>query len=267
MAILRALARSLRGEQENSMSGHNKWSTIKHKKAAIDAKRSKVWTKIIKEITVSARIGGGDASGNPRLRSAIDKAKGANMPNDTIDRAVKKGTGELGAVSYEEITYEAYGPAGVAILIEVMTDNRTRTVAEVRNTLEKFGGNLGASGSVAWIFKKKGILSVEKAAASEDRMMELALDAGANDVRDAGDAWEVETEPLAYEGVKESLGKAGITPAHAELSMVPENRVHLEEKKAETMLKLMNALEDNDDVQNVYANFDIDDDVLERLSA
>jgi YebC/PmpR family DNA-binding regulatory protein len=249
------------------MSGHNKWSTIKHKKAATDAKRSKIWTKLIKEITVSARLGGGDITGNPRLRTAIDKARDANMPNDTIKRAVQKGTGELGDVTYEEITYEAYGPGGVAVLIEVMTDNRTRTVAEVRNTLEKYAGNLGASGSVAWIFKKKGLLAVEKKLATEDKIMELALEAGADDVKDAGEVWEIVTEPAAYEGVKDALGKASIATAHAELGMIPDNRVHLEERKAETMLKLMSALEDNDDVQNVYANFDIDDDVMERLSA
>ncbi len=249
------------------MSGHNKWSTIKHKKAATDAKRSKVWTKIIKEITVAARLGGGEVKDNPRLRTAVDKARGANMPNDTIDRAIKKGTGELEGVNYEEIVYEAYGPGGTAILIDVMTDNRTRTVAEVRNVLEKFGGNLGASGSVAWIFKKKGLLTLEKAAATEEKLMELALESGADDVRDSGDVWEIVTDPTAYEGVKDAIAKAGMKPQVAELTMIPDNRVHLEEAKASTMLKLLAAIEDNDDVQNVYANFDIDDDVLERLSA
>jgi YebC/PmpR family DNA-binding regulatory protein len=249
------------------MSGHNKWSTIKHKKAATDARRSKVWTKIIKEITVSARIGGGDATGNPRLRAAVDKARGANMPNDTIDRAIKKGTGELGGVSYEEITYEGYGPGGVAVLVEVTTDNRNRTVGEVRHTFEKFGGNFGASGSVAWIFKKRGVILVDKTAASEDRMMELAVDAGAEDVRDSGEVWEVDTEPATFEAVKDALVKAGIKPGSAELAMVPSTRVHLDASKAETMLKLMNALEDDDDVQNVWANFDIDDDVMDRLTA
>ncbi len=234
------------------MSGHNKWSTIKHKKAATDAKRSKVWTKIIKEITVSARIGGGSLGDNPRLRTAVDKARGANMPNDTIDRAIKKGTGELG---------------GVAVLVDATTDNRNRTVGEIRHTFEKFAGNMGASGSVAWMFKKKGLISVAKSAASEDRMMELALDAGADDVKDGGEAWEVETDPHAFEPVKEALKKAGVEVANAEIAMVPGTRVHLEADKAETMLKLMNALEDNDDVQSVWANFDIDDEVLERLSA
>jgi YebC/PmpR family DNA-binding regulatory protein len=249
------------------MSGHNKWSTIKHKKAATDAKRSKVWTKIIKEITVSARIGGGDVSANPRLRTAIDKGRGANMPNDTIDRAIKKGTGELGAISYEDVVYEGYGPGGVAVLVEGTTDNRARTVGEVRHTFEKFSGNMGASGSVAWMFKKRGLIHIPKAAASEDRMMELALEAGAEDVKDAGDLWEIETEPNVYEAVRDAIKKAGVEVQSAELAMIPQNRIHLDAQKAETMLKLMNALEDNDDVQNVWANFDIDDDVLERLSA
>jgi len=249
------------------MSGHNKWSTIKHKKAATDAKRSKVWTKIIKEITVSARIGGGDLNGNPRLRPAVDKGRAANMPNDTIDRAIKKGTGELGEITYEELTYEAYGPGGVAILVECTTDNRNRTVGEVRHTLEKFGGNLGSAGSVAWMFKKRGVILVDKAAASEDKMMELALDAGAEDVKDGGETWEIEADPGAYEGVKDAVAKAGLVPLSAELAMVPQTRVHLEAGKAESMIKLMNALEDDDDVQHVWANFDIDDDVMERLSA
>jgi len=249
------------------MSGHNKWSTIKHKKAATDAKRSRVWTKLIKEITVSARIGGGDPTGNPRLRSAIDKAKGANMPNDNIDRAIKKGTGELGGVSYEEIAYEGYGPGGVAVLVEVLTDNRNRTVGEIRHTFEKFGGNLGAAGSVAWMFKKRGVISLDKAAIGEDKLMELALDAGAEDVRDAGGSWEVETDPAAFDAVKTALGRVKLAPQHADVTMVPQNRVHLDEGKAGSMLKLMEALEDDDDVQNVYANFDIDDDVMERLSA
>jgi YebC/PmpR family DNA-binding regulatory protein len=252
---------------ERAMSGHNKWSTIKHKKAATDAKRSKVWTKIIKEITVAARLGGGEVKDNPRLRTAVDKGRGANMPNDTIDRAIKKGTGELGGVSYEEVVYEGYGPGGVAVLVDATTDNRNRTVGEIRHTFEKYAGNMGASGSVAWMFKKKGLLSVPKSAASEDRMMEVALDAGADDVKDGGETWDIECEPHDFEPIKEALKKAGLALGHSEVAMVPGNRVHLEADKAETMLKLMNALEDNDDVQNVWANFDIDDDVLERLSA
>jgi YebC/PmpR family DNA-binding regulatory protein len=245
------------------MSGHSKWSTIKHKKAATDAKRSKVWTKLIKEITVAARLHGGDPSANPRLRAAIDKGRAANMPNDTIDRAVKKGTGELGGMSYEEVVYEGYGPGGVAVLVEATTDNRNRTVSEIRHTFEKYGGNLGASGSVAWMFKKRGLVHVPKSAATEDRVMELVLE----DVKDVGEVWEVETDPVALEGTKEALVKAGLAVQTAEVAMVPGNRVHLDEARAESMLKLMNALEDDDDVQNVWANFEIDDEVLERLSA
>ena len=189
------------------------------------------------------------------------------MPNDNIDRAIKKGTGELGGVSYEEIAYEGYGPGGVAVLVEVLTDNRNRTVGEIRHTFEKFGGNLGAAGSVAWMFKKRGVISLDKAAIGEDKLMELALDAGAEDVRDAGGSWEVETDPAAFDAVKTALGRVKLAPQHADVTMVPQNRVHLDEGKAGSMLKLMEALEDDDDVQNVYANFDIDDDVMERLSA
>jgi YebC/PmpR family DNA-binding regulatory protein len=248
------------------MSGHNKWSTIKHKKAATDAKRSKVWTKIIKEITVAARLHGGDLSSNPRLRTAVDKARGANMPNDTIDRAIKKGTGELAGVSYEDVVYEGYGPGGVAVIVEATTDNRNRTVGEIRHAFEKFGGNMGASGSVAWMFKRRGVLLVPKAAAGEDRIMELVLDAGGEDVNDAGESWEIQTDPAALEAVKDALVRAGIAIDSAEQSLIPGTRVHLDEHKAESMLKLMQALEDEDDVSSVHANFDIDDAVLERLS-
>jgi YebC/PmpR family DNA-binding regulatory protein len=249
------------------MSGHNKWSTIKHKKAATDAKRSKVWTKIIKEVTVAARLHGGDPAMNPRLRAAIDKARGANMPNDNIERAIKKGTGELAGVSYEDVVYEGYGPGGVAVLVEATTDNRNRTVHEIRHIFEKFGGHMGASGSVAWMFKKRGVIHVPMSAAAEDRMLEIVVDGGGDDVKAAGDTWEIETEPAALEGVKEAISKAGLSVEDAELALVPGNRVHLEDHKAETMLKLMHAFEDDDDVSNVYANFDIDDDVLERLTA
>lgn len=249
------------------MSGHNKWSTIKHKKAAADAKRSKIWTKIIKEITVAARLGGGDPAGNPRLRSAIEKARAANMPNDTIERAIKKGTGELEGVNYEEVVYEGYGPGGVAVLVEAMTDNRNRTVGELRHTFEKYGGNLGSSGSVAWMFKKRGLFVLDKAVATEEQLMELALEAGAEDVREVGNTWEVETDPSAFEAVKAAIAKAGLPTQSAEITMVAQNRVKLDGEKAESMLKLMNAIEDDDDVQNVYANFDIDDELLERLSA
>lgn len=249
------------------MSGHNKWSTIKHKKAATDAKRSKVWTKIIKEITVAARIGGGEPKDNPRLRTAVDKGRAANMPNDTIDRAIKKGTGELGGATYEDVVYEGYGPGGVAVLVDATTDNRNRTVGEIRNAFERHGGNMGASGSVSWMFKKRGAISIPKSAGSEDAMMELALEAGAEDVRDGGETWEIDTEPAVFESIKEALTKAKISVAHAEIAMIPDTRVHLDAEKAATMLKLMSTLEDNDDVQSVWANFDIDDDVLERLSA
>ena len=248
------------------MSGHNKWSTIKHKKAATDAKRSKVWTKIIKEITVAARLHGGDAGQNPRLRTAIDKGRGANMPNDTIDRAIKKGTGELAGVSYEDVVYEGYGPGGVAVIVEATTDNRNRTVNEIRHTFEKFGGNMGASGSVAWMFKRRGLLHVAKAAADEDRLMELVLEAGGEDVTDAGEMWEIQTEPHDLETVKAALGGAGIKIENADSALIPGTRVHLDEAKAETMLKLMHALEDDEDVSSVHANFDIDDAVIERLS-
>ncbi len=248
------------------MSGHNRWSKIKHKKAASDAGRSKIWSKVIKEITVTARMGGGDVVGNPRLRTAVDKARAANMPNDTIDRAIKKGTGDLEGVSYEEIVYEAYGPGGVAMMIEVLTDNRTRTVAEVRNVLHKHNGNLGATGSVAHIFSKKGTIVVEKPAIAEDKLMELALEAGAEDVRDVGEVFEVETDPGAYLGVKDALEKAKVPIAHGEVGLVPSTRIALEdEDKARSMLKLIAAIEDNDDVQNVYANHDIPDALAEKL--
>jgi len=247
------------------MSGHNKWSTIKHKKAATDAKRSKVWTKLIKEITVAARLGGSDAASNPRLRAAIDKGRGANMPNDTIDRAVKKGTGELGGEQLEEISYEGYGPGGVAVLVAVTTDNRNRTHPEIRHLFEKHAGNLGAAGSVAWMFKSRGLLYVPKSAADEDRIMEVALEAGAEDVRDAGETWEVDTDPAHFEAVKGALG--GFSVDHAEVTMVPGTRVHLDGQKAEQMIRLMTALEDHDDVQNVYANFDIDEALLVTLTA
>jgi YebC/PmpR family DNA-binding regulatory protein len=248
------------------MSGHNKWSTIKHKKAATDAKRSKVWTKIIKEITVAARLHGGELGANPRLRTAVDKGRGANMPNDTIDRAIKKGTGELAGVTYEDVVYEGYGPGGVAVIVEATTDNRNRTVGEIRHMFEKFGGNMGASGSVAWMFKRRGVVQVPRGAADEDRIMELVLDAGGEDVAAAGEHWEIQTEPGALEPVKEALTKAGLTIESADVTLVPGTRVHLDEHKAESMLKFMQALEDEDDVSNVHANFDIDDAVLERLS-
>jgi YebC/PmpR family DNA-binding regulatory protein len=247
------------------MSGHNRWSAIKHKKAAADSKRSKVWTKIIKEITVAARVGGGDVGGNPRLRSAVDKARGANMPNDNIARAIKKGTGEDGGVQYEELAYEAYGPGGVAIIIEIMTDSRNRTASEIRHVLEKHNGKLAAAGAVAYLFKKQGVLTFE--GASEDQITEIAIDLGAEDVRAGGTNVDVFTEPHDFEAVKAGFEAKGLKPTHAAVQMIPSTSVRLEGHNAESLVKLMNELEDHDDVQNVYANFDIDDKVLEQLSA
>ncbi|MBI2898496.1 MAG: YebC/PmpR family DNA-binding transcriptional regulator [Deltaproteobacteria bacterium] len=249
------------------MSGHSKWSKIKHTKGAADAKRGKIFTKIIREITTAARIGGGDPGGNPRLRKAIDSAKAQNMPNDNIDRAVKKGTGELGGVQYEEIRYEGYGPGGVAILAEVMTDNKNRTVAEIRHIFSKYNGSMAAAGSVSWLFKEKGLVACDKTAVSEDQLMEVALDAGAEDIVDGGDEWVVSVPANAYFAVKETLEKAKIAIARSELTKVPDTTVRVSGKDAETNLKLVEALEDHDDVQNVYANFDIADEEMTRLAA
>lgn len=239
------------------MSGHSKWHSIKHKKGALDAKRGKLFTKFIKEITVAARSGGGDVDGNARLRKAIADAKAGNMPNDTIDRAVRRGTGEEEGVHYEEITYEGYGPGGVALLIESMTDNRNRTVAEIRHLFSKNGGNLGEAGSVAWIFEKKGYIVVDKATKAEDELFELAIDAGADDLRDDEDNFEIITSPENFESVLSVLKSAGIEPQVAEVGMMPQNYVKLEGQEARQMLKLMESLEDHDDVQKVSANFDI----------
>ncbi|HEX8747596.1 MAG TPA: YebC/PmpR family DNA-binding transcriptional regulator [Pyrinomonadaceae bacterium] len=239
------------------MSGHSKWHTIKHKKGALDAKRGKLFTKLIKEITVAARTGGGDPDANARLRKAIADAKGANMPNDTIDRAVKRGTGELEGVSYDEITYEGYGPGGVAIMVESMTDNRNRTVAEIRHIFSKNGGNMGASGSVSYLFDKKGYIVVEKAAKSEDELFELVIEAGAEDLRDDEDNFEIITAPESFDAVLSAVKGAGIEPQVAEVEMIPQNYIKLEGQDAKQMLKLMESLEDHDDVQKVSANFDI----------
>ncbi len=239
------------------MSGHSKWHSIKHKKGALDAKRGKLFTKFIKEITVAARTGGGDPEGNARLRKAILDAKAGNMPNDTIDRAVRRGTGEEDGVNYEEITYEGYGPNGVALLIESMTDNRNRTVAEIRHIFSKNGGNLGESGSVGWLFEKKGYIVVEKAAKSEDELFELAIEAGADDLRSDDDNFEILTAPDAFDAVLTAVKDAGIEPQAAEVGMIPQNYIKLEGADARQMLKLMEALEDHDDVQKVSANFDI----------
>ena len=239
------------------MSGHSKWHSIKHKKGALDAKRGKLFTKLIKELTVAARQGGNDPNGNARLRKAISDAKAGNMPNDTIDRAIRRGTGEEAGVSYEEITYEGYGPGGVALLIEAMTDNRNRTVAEIRHIFSKNGGNLGESGSVGWMFEKKGYLIVEKAAKPEDQLIDIAIEAGADDIRDDEDNWEIITAPETFEGVQSAIKAAGITPQVAEIEMVPQNYIMLEGSAAHQMVKLMEALEDHDDVQKVSANFDM----------
>ena len=241
------------------MSGHSKWHTIKHKKGALDAKRGKTFTKLIKEITVAARTGGGDAAANARLRKAVSDAKAANMPNDTIDRAIKRGTGELEGVSYDEITYEGYGPGGVAVMVDAMTDNRNRTVAEIRHMFSKNGGNLGASGAVGYLFDKKGYIVVEKAAKAEDELFEIVTDAGAEDLRDDEDNFEIITSPENFDGVLDAVKKAGVEPQVAEVEMIPQNYVKLAGAEAKQMLKLMEALEDHDDVQKVSANFDIDE--------
>ncbi|NLA75569.1 MAG: YebC/PmpR family DNA-binding transcriptional regulator [Deltaproteobacteria bacterium] len=248
------------------MSGHSKWSSIKHKKGAADAKRGRIFTKLIKEITIAARMGGGDADGNPRLRSAILAAKAENMPKDNIDRAIKKGTGELEGVNYEEMTYEGYGPGGVAMLVSCLTDNKNRTVAEVKYIFDRHGGSLGEPGCVAWKFDKKGVICFDKDKADEDKLMELALDAGAEDIKEEDEEFEVITAPTDFETVKKAFDGAGLVYGSAEISMIPQTTVRLEGKKAEQMISLMEALEENDDVNNVYANFDIPDEIMEALS-
>lgn len=246
------------------MSGHNKWSTIKHKKGAADAKRGQVFTKLIKEITVSARLGGADPDGNPRLRAAMDKAKAENMPKDNIERAIKKGTGELEGVTYEEINYEGYGPGGVAVLVEVMTDNRNRSVSDIRSIFTKCNGNMGETGCVSWMFDKKGLIVFPKSV-DFNKLFEAALEAGADDVADEDEQYEVLTDPANFMEVRESLVKSGLKSDSAEVTMIPQTMVKLEGKNAENMLKLMDRLEENDDVQNVYANFDISSEEMERM--
>ena len=246
------------------MSGHNKWSTIKHKKGAADAKRGKVFTKLIKEISVAAKLGGGDPAGNPRLRTAVDKAKEENMPKDNIERAIKKGTGGMEGVNYDEITYEGYGPGGVAVLVEVMTDNRNRTVSDVRSIFTKCNGNMGETGCVSWIFDKKGLIVFPNSVDFE-KLFEVALEAGADDVSEEEEQIEVITDPAAVIDVREALEKAGFKYDSAEVTMIPQTMVKLEGKQAESMLKMMDKLEDNDDVQNVYANFDISMEEMEKL--
>jgi len=247
------------------MSGHSKWSTIKHKKGAADARRGKIFTKLIKELTVAARSGGGDPDGNPRLRAAIAGAKGQNMPKDNIERAIKKGTGELEGVNYEEVILEGYGPSGVAVLVESLTDNRNRTIAEVRHMFAKYGRSLGEAGSVAWMFHQKGLITVNQDEVDEDKLMEVSLEAGAEDVRLEEKQFEVITAPEELETVKESIEKSGIPIEMAEVTMLPQSTVSLDREHAVKMLKLMDVLEDNDDVQNVYANFDISDEIMESI--
>ncbi len=249
------------------MSGHSKWSTIKRKKGAADARRGKIFTKIIKEITLAARLGGGDIEGNARLRQAVMAAKAENMPKDNIDKAIKKGTGEIaGAAAYEEVVYEGYGPGGVAVLVEVMTDNKNRTVSDIRHIFSKHGGNLGENGCVSWLFEKKGSIVLSKDEVDEDSLMEVTLEAGAEDVVDQGEEFEVITTTDDFEKVKTALDEAGISYVVAEISMIPQTTVPLDEQKGAQMLKLIEKMEDSDDVQNVYANFDIPDDVMERLT-
>jgi YebC/PmpR family DNA-binding regulatory protein len=250
------------------MSGHSKWSTIKHKKAAKDARRGKMFTKLIKEITVAARLGGsGDPNFNPRLRTAILAAKAASMPNDNIERAIKKGTGESDGTTYEDVMYEGYGPGGVAIMVRALTDNRNRTVADLRRLFTKYGGSLGESGCVGWMFQRRGVLLVDGGSAEEERLLETALEAGADDVAAAADSWEVTTSPESFEAVRDALAAAGLAPSSAELTMLPSNTVRVTGDDAGRLLKLLEALEDQDDVQNVSANADLDEEEVARLSA
>jgi len=244
------------------MSGHSKWSTIKHKKGAADAKRGKIFTRLIKEITVAARMGGGNPEGNPRLRSAIAEAKSNNMPSSNIERAIKKGTGELEGVSYEEVTYEGYGPGGVAIMLEAITDNKNRTTGEIRKIFSKGNGNMGEQNCVGWMFDSKGLIVITKEAISEEKLMEVALEAGAEDIEDEEDSFQVVTDPSSFQGVKDALDQAGVTMVSAKLDKIPQNTVRVEGKDAAQVLKLAEALEEHDDVQNVYANFDIDPDSI-----
>ncbi|BDC51147.1 putative transcriptional regulatory protein [Bryobacterales bacterium F-183] len=248
------------------MSGHSKWATIKHKKAALDAKRGKLFTNIIKEILIAARTGGGDPDANPRLRTAIVAARGVSMPNDNIQRAIKRGTGELEGGSIEEYTYEGYGPGGAAVMVMVATDNKNRTVAEIRHLFSKHGGNMGELGSVGWMFDRKGQILIEKENATEEQLMNLVLEAGADDLTDEGGNWQILSAPEAHHGVLEAVQKANIPTVSALIAMVPKNLMKLEGKNAAGMLKMTEALEDHDDVQNVFSNFDIDEDELEALA-
>ena len=249
------------------MSGHSKWHTIKHKKGALDAKRGKIFTRIIKELSVAARSGGGDPAMNPRLRTVIAEAKSVNMPNDNITRAIRRGTGEEDGVSYDEITYEGYGPGGAALIVETLTDNKNRTVGEIRHMLAKYNGNLAAENSVAWMFHRKGQVLVEKEKADEEKLLEVALEAGADDMSDDGGVWEIVSPPESFEGVRDAVKALGLEPASAEVAMIPQNYVKLQGKDAQVMLKLMEALDDHDDVQHVWANFDIEEKEIEASLA
>ncbi len=245
------------------MSGHSKWATIKHKKGATDAKRGKAFTRLIKEVTMAARQGGGDPDGNPRLRSAIVAAKAENMPADNIKRAIQRGTGEIPGLTYEEISFEGYGPGGVAVIVDCTTDNRNRAVSEIRHTFSKNGGNLGEPNSVRFMFAKKGLIVVDKAAAEEEKLMALALDAGADDLADEGETWEITTDPVTYETVAQAVREAKIETLAAQVTMIASTYTKLEGAPAAQMLRLLEALEDNDDVQNVYSNFDMDEEMEE----
>lgn len=249
------------------MSGHSKWHSIKHKKAKVDAARGRVFTKIIKELTVAARMGGGDPDANPRLRVALSAAKGANMPNKNIDNAIKKGTGELPGVVYEDVNYEGYGPGGVAIFIEAVTDNKVRTVAEIRHTFSKYGGNMGENGSVAWMFERKGLITVPKEQYTEDELMEIALECGAEDMSVENEVYEIYTAYEDFQDVRNEMENKSIVVDNAELTMIPQNTVKLEGKQAEQLIKLVEIFDEHDDVQNVHANFDIDDQEMERIFA
>jgi YebC/PmpR family DNA-binding regulatory protein len=249
------------------MSGHSKWHTIKHKKGAADAKRGKVFTRIIKELTVAARGGGGDVDSNPRLRTIVAEAKAVNMPADNIKRAIQRGTGELPGVSYDEITYEGYGPGGAAIIIETLTDNKNRTVGEIRHMLSKYGGNLAAENSVAWMFDKKGYIVVEKAKAAEEDLLAAAIDAGADDMRDDGDSWEIVSAPDMFQKVLEAVKALGVDPGAAEIAMLPQNYVKLEGKPAQQMVRLMEAAEEHEDTKKVWSNADIEEKEIEASLA
>lgn len=248
------------------MSGHSKWATIKHKKAATDAKRGRVFTRLIKEIAIAARAGGGDADSNPRLRSAVLAAKAENMPADNIKRAIQRGTGELPGTVYEEFTLEGYGPGGVAVLLDITTDNRNRTVSEIRHMMSKNHGNMGEAGCVAWMFKKQGSISIPKTKAGEDELLGIVLDAGADDLRDDGSSWEVLTPPAAFDAVVNALKAHKLEPENAEVAMIPQNYIKLEGKDAEQMLKLLDAIDESDDVTHVYSNFDMDEEQLASAS-